>query len=85
MHVACESFHSHFKENFYKEKPNIVIWLNIMKQIQTYIYCLIRSIHTPKKSKNYRANKRSRFILLYVIKNNTILYTILLSYLLEFG
>jgi len=55
---SCESFHSHFKENFYKEKPNIFMWLNIVKQIHTDIYCKIRSIHTPKKSKDYRANKR---------------------------
>jgi len=34
------------------------MWLNIVKQIQTDIYCKIRSIHTPKKSKDYRANKR---------------------------
>ncbi|XP_050053667.1 uncharacterized protein LOC126549153 [Aphis gossypii] len=55
---ACESFHSHFKENFYKEKPNIFMWLNIIKQTQTNIYCKMRSIHVPKKSKDYRANKR---------------------------
>ncbi|KAL4126366.1 hypothetical protein QTP88_010588 [Uroleucon formosanum] len=52
----CESFHSHFKENFYKEKPNIFMWLNIIKQTQSNIYCEIRSIHIPKKSKDYRAN-----------------------------
>jgi hypothetical protein len=48
--IACESFHSHFKENFYKEKSDIITWLNIRKQIQTDIYCKIRSIHSPKKS-----------------------------------
>jgi len=29
-----------------------------MKRIQTDIYCKIRNIHTPKKSKDYRSNKR---------------------------
>lgn len=33
---------------FYKEKLNIFIRLNIMKQIQRYIYCKIRNIHIPK-------------------------------------
>jgi len=32
------------------------MWLNIMKQIQTNIYCKTRSIHILKKPKDYRAN-----------------------------
>jgi len=64
---ACESFHSHFKENFYKEKPNISMWLNIMKQIQTYIYCLIRSINTPKKSRLLSKQTSYFFTLFYFV------------------
>jgi len=55
---GCESIHSHFKETFYKEKPNIFTWLNIIKQIQTDNYYKKRSIHTSKKLEDYRANKR---------------------------
>ncbi|KAF0763699.1 MULE domain-containing protein, partial [Aphis craccivora] len=59
---ACESFHYHFKDNLYKEKPNIFKWLNIMKQIQTYNYCSIKSIHTPKKSKD---TEQTNIVFLY--------------------
>jgi len=43
------------------------MWLNVMKQIQTNIYCL-RSIHTPIKSKDYPANKHSGAIVNAIIK-----------------
>lgn len=36
------------------------MWFNIANQIQTDIYYKIRSTHSLKKSKHYRANKRRR-------------------------
>ena len=64
---ACESFHSHF--NVFIKKYQIFLCGSILrntKQIQTDIYCKIRSIHTPKK--DYRTNKRHRAIDNAIIK-----------------
>ncbi|KAF0774030.1 MULE domain-containing protein, partial [Aphis craccivora] len=50
------------------KKPNIFMWLNIIKQIHTNIYCKIRSIHTPNKLKDYLVNKRCEAIDNAIIK-----------------
>jgi len=36
----------------------IFLWINILKYVQTDIYCKIKIIHLTKKSNDYRANKR---------------------------
>lgn len=48
---AVESFHSHFKNNFYMSHPNIHNLLNVLLQLQSEVYIKIRSIGTIKTIK----------------------------------
>lgn len=54
-----ELFHSYFKENFYKEKPNIFMFLNIVKQVQIDINCTVRTMNLTIKFKDYRVKSKN--------------------------
>lgn len=58
---AVESFHSHFKNNFYMSHPNIHNFLNVLLQLQSEVYIKIKSIGTIKTRKGTLV--RQHFIL----------------------
>jgi len=50
---ACESFHAHFNANFNHSHPNIFIFIDTLKNIQTEIYIKLHiklSIHKTNNS-----------------------------------
>ncbi|KAE9539653.1 hypothetical protein AGLY_004905 [Aphis glycines] len=50
---ACESFHSHFKNSFYRHSPSILQWLNVLiDEVQTDVYCKLRSVSEQKTPRN---------------------------------
>lgn len=51
----CESFHSHFNQQFYKSHPNISIFLKILVenvQMDTYIKINSENLNIPNTPKN---------------------------------
>ncbi|KAE9535981.1 hypothetical protein AGLY_007882 [Aphis glycines] len=57
----CESFHSHFNEQFYKSHPNIFTFLEILiKTVQTDVYIKINSCikNIPNSRKNAQVKAR---------------------------
>ena len=45
---ACEPFHSRFNSSFYHHHPNLHLFVNILKDVQTETYIKIRSSHTTQ-------------------------------------
>jgi hypothetical protein len=55
---ACESFHSHFKSNFYGSHPSIYIFVKTLLSFQTFTYAKIKSAHNSRKM--IRSNIRKK-------------------------
>jgi len=56
---ACESFHSHLKNSFYKNHPNVHIFSKVLMEFQTQTYIKLNGlsqINKPKKSKSKKKN-----------------------------
>jgi len=49
---ACESFHAHFKSSFNHSHPNIIIFIDTLKNIQSKIYIQLQSMHKPNSCHN---------------------------------
>jgi hypothetical protein len=46
---TCESFHSLFKDNFYKRTPHIIPWITVLiENIQTNVYITLKNINECK-------------------------------------
>jgi hypothetical protein len=52
-----ERFHGHFNAQFYARHPNIFIFLDVLKQIQTSTYIKIRSLDTPALQRRTEVDK----------------------------
>lgn len=57
---ACESFHSHFKSNFYSTHPSIFIFIETLKNVQIDIYIALNSLGHPKTPSVATRNKENR-------------------------
>jgi hypothetical protein len=57
VHNGPESFHGHFNAQFYARHPNIFIFLDMLKQIQTSTYIKIRSLDTPALQRRTEVDK----------------------------
>jgi hypothetical protein len=55
---ASESFHSHFKSNFYGSHPSIYIFVKTLLSFQTFTYAKIKSAHNSRKM--IRSNIRKK-------------------------
>ena len=49
-----ESFHTHFNEQFYSHYPNMFIYIDVIKKIQTTTYIKVRSMDTPAEVRKKR-------------------------------
>jgi hypothetical protein len=58
---ACESFHSHLKNNFYSSHPSIFAFLDVLISFQAYTYSRIQSANRgiKKLSKDVRNKKET--------------------------
>lgn len=59
---ACESFHRHFNESFYKCHPNIFIFIDKLKEFQMETYIKLQSVHLNVKITNTKVKNRQKFI-----------------------
>lgn len=71
---CCESFHSEFNKNFYQTHPNIIQFLEVLKQFQTKVYIKINSVNIQKRifNKKYRERLEHLNKILKQYKNNEI-------------
>lgn len=71
---ACESFHSHFNQQFYTPHPNIFVFTEQLKNVQIDTYIKINSSFTINKCTNLRyINRCERMTkLIEKYKNGTI-------------
>lgn len=59
---ACESFHKHFNSSFYKAHPNILIFLEKLKEFQTETYVKLQSVSITAKIHNSKVKNRQKFL-----------------------
>ncbi|KAF0761107.1 Dimer Tnp hAT domain-containing protein [Aphis craccivora] len=59
---ACESFHDHFKSNFNHSHPNIFIFIDSLKNIQSEIYIKLQNIHKPNSCHNNKLRMRQQLL-----------------------
>nr|CAI5823598.1 unnamed protein product [Callosobruchus analis] len=59
---ACESFHKHFNDSFYKAHPNIFSFLEKLKEFQMDTYVKLQSVHLSSKIHNSKVKNRQKFI-----------------------
>lgn len=59
---ACESFHSRFNENFTSSKPNIFIFVEVLKKFQTQIYISLNSVQLPRSINNTQYKKKKELL-----------------------
>jgi len=57
----CESFHSNFNRNFYKESPSINTLVTVLiNEVQTEVYVKLRSTHLPNVAQDRRFRDRQK-------------------------
>jgi hypothetical protein len=59
---VCESFHAHFKSNFNHSHPNIFMFIDTLKNIQSEIYIKLQSIHKPNSWNNNKLIRRQQLL-----------------------
>lgn len=59
---ACESFHAHFNSQFYSSHPNIYVFLDVLKNIQTDVYIKLNSLDLPVSVNNKRYRMRLQYL-----------------------
>jgi predicted GTPase len=59
---ACESFHAHFKSNFNHSHPNIFMFIDTLKNIQSEIHMKLQSIHKPNSCNNCKLKRRKQLL-----------------------
>jgi len=63
---ACESFHAHFKNSFYRHSRSILQWLTVLiQEVQTDVYCKLRSVGEQKSPQNQilKRQKKNRYLI----------------------
>ena len=56
---ACESFHSHLENSFYKSHPNVDIFSKVLIEFQTQTYIKLNSISQINKQKNSKSKQKN--------------------------
>jgi hypothetical protein len=67
---ASESFHSHFKSQFYSNHSFIFIFVDVLLRFQTFIYSKIKSANTVSKKLRKDVNQQKKHLENLISKNN---------------
>ena len=70
---ACESFHRHFSDLFYRAHPTVVELIDKLKEVQTISYVKINTMNNPARQPPMRAARKLMEHLKTDYENGTII------------